>query len=67
MYDGDQNDYIEIVIPDDGTAQRGGNEQGAFIRSAPHNIGDTSPLTADADIAFRSMVVKIKDNEPIYP
>ena len=65
--DGDQNDYIEIVIPDDGTAQRGGNEQGAFIRSAPHNIGDTSPLTADADIAFRSMVVKIKDNEPIYP
>ena len=65
--DGDQNDYIEIVIPDDGTAARGGNEQGAFIRTAAHNLGEDSPLTADADIAFRSMVVKIKDTEPIYP
>ena len=65
--EGDQNDYIEIVIPADGTSTSGGNEQGAFIRAASHNIGDDSPITADADIAFRSMLVRIRDTEPIYP
>ena len=65
--DGDSNDYIEIIIPNDGTATSGGNEQGAFIRTAPHNIGEDSPITADADIAFRSMKVNIRDTEPIYP
>ena len=65
--DGDQNDYIKIDIPKDGTASTGGNEQGAFIRSAPHNVGDTNPLTVDADIAFRDMKITIRDKEPIYP
>ena len=65
--DGDQNDYIEIIIPDDGTSARGGNEQGAFVRAAPHNIGEDSPITADADIVFRNMVVRVQDTEPIYP
>jgi len=65
--DGDQNDYIEIVIPEDGTAAAGGNEQGAFIRAAPHNIGEDSPITADADIVFRNLVIKVQDTEPIYP
>ena len=62
-----EKDYILIDIPADGTAALGGNEQGAFIRSATHNIGEDSPVQADADIAFRSMRVKIRDYEPIYP
>ena len=65
--DGDSEDYILIDIPGDATAAEGGNDQGAFIRAAPHNLGEDSPLTADADIAFRSMRVKIRDFEPIYP
>ena len=65
--DGSSNDYIEVLIPDDGTAARGGNEQGAFIRAAPHNIGEDSPITADADIVFRSLVIRVQDTEPIYP
>ena len=62
-----EKDYILIDIPADGTSALGGNEQGAFIRSATHNIGEDSPVQADADIAFRSMRVKIRDYEPIYP
>ena len=65
--DGSSNDYILIDIPGDGTAAAGGNEQGAFIRAAPHNIGDDSPILADADIVFRDMRIKIRDTEPIYP
>ena len=34
----DTNDKITITIPDDGTAAQGINKQGAFIRSAPHNL-----------------------------
>ena len=62
-----EKDYIKITIPNDGTAAGGGNEQGAFIRTAPHNISDANPLTADADIVFRSMKIDIRDYEPIYP
>ena len=62
-----EKDYIKITIPNDGTAANGGNEQGAFIRSAPHNLGDANPITADADISFRSMKIDIRDYEPIYP
>ena len=65
--EGSSADYIILDIPGDGTAAAGGNEQGAFIRTAAHNIGDSNPLTADADIAFRSMRIKIRDFEPIYP
>ena len=62
-----EKDYIKITIPNDGTAAAGGNEQGAFIRTAAHNISDANPVTADADIAFRSMKIEIRDYEPIYP
>ena len=62
-----ETDYIKITIPNDGTAAQGGHEQGAFIRTAPHNISDANPLTADADIVFRSMKIDIRDYEPIYP
>jgi|10_taG_2_1085330.scaffolds.fasta_scaffold00108_54 hypothetical protein len=65
--EGTSNDTMEIDIPDDATANIGGNEQGAFIRSATHNIGDDAPIQADLDIAFRSMTIKIEDYEPIYP
>ena len=65
--DGSSNDYIIIDIPGDGTAARGGNEQGAFIRTAPHNIGEDSPIMVDADIIFRDMKITIRDTEPIYP
>ena len=61
------DDYIKFIIPDDGTAAIGGNEQGAFIRTAPHNIGTDNPIQADADIQFRSLRIQIKDNEPMYP
>ena len=60
-------DYIRVIIPNDGTAAKGGNEQGAFIRTAPHNIGTDNPIQADADIAFRSMKIEIRDGEPMYP
>jgi hypothetical protein len=60
-------DFIRLVIPNDGTATEGSNEQGAFIRSAPHNIGTDNPIQADADIQFRSMKIEIKDGEPMYP
>ena len=62
-----ETDYIKITIPNDGTAAQGGNEQGAFIRTAPHNISDANPLTADVDIVFRNMKIDIRDYEPIYP
>jgi len=62
-----EKDYIKITIPNDGTAAAGGNEQGAFIRTATHNISDANPMSADADIAFRSMKIDIRDYEPIYP
>ena len=64
---GTEKDYIKVTIPSDGTAANGGNEQGAFIRSAPHNINDANPISADADIIFRSMKIDIRDYEPIYP
>jgi len=44
-----------------------GGEQGAFIRAAAHNIGDTNPIEADVDIIFRSMIINIQDSEPVYP
>ena len=65
--DDTSDDYIRVIIPNDGTAAKGGNEQGAFIRSAPHNIGTDNPIQADADIQFRSMKIEIRDGEPMYP
>ena len=62
-----EKDYIKITIPSDGTAAQGGNEQGAFIRTATHSIGDANPISADADIVFRNMKIDIRDYEPIYP
>ena len=61
------NDNIQISIPDDGNAEAGGGEQGAFIRSAPHSLTGDNPLQTDVDILFRNMKIKILDSEPFYP
>lgn len=67
------NDSIIIRIPDDYTgtagtgAAIGGNQQGAFIRSAPHNITDANPMEVEADILFRNLTIEVRDNIPIYP
>jgi len=61
------NDNITITIPDDGTAAVGGNTQGAFLRSAPHNFGTDNPFQVDADILFRSMKIVVEDSESYYP
>ena len=72
------NDSITIRIPgenfdsnandgSDGNATSQGGEQGAFIRSATHNVSDANPIEADVDILFRSMIINIKDSEPVYP
>ena len=49
------NDTITITIPDDGTAAAGGNQQGAFMRTAPHAITGDNPVQVDADILFRNI------------
>jgi len=61
------NDKITITIPDDETAEAGGGEQGAFIRSAPHTVSGDNPLQVEADILFRNMKIEIQDSEPFYP
>lgn len=61
------NDTITITIPDDGSAGTGGNNQGAFIRSAQHDIGGENPFQVDADILFRNMKIDVVDSEHYYP
>ena len=61
------NDTITMTIPSDGTAAEGGNESGAFITSATHNIGGSGALEVDASIIFRNMKIQIKDSVPLYP
>ena len=61
------NDTITITIPSDGTAAEGGNESGAFITSATHNVGGSGALEVDASIIFRNMKIQIKDSVPLYP
>jgi len=61
------NDSITITIPADGTAATGGNESGAFITSATHNVGGSGALEVDASMIFRNMKIQIKDSVPLYP
>jgi len=61
------NDTITFTIPDDGNAEAGGGQQGAFIRSAPHSVTGDNPLQTDVDILFRNMKIQIADSEPFYP
>ena len=61
------NDSITITIPDDGTAAVGGNNQGAFIRTADHSITGDNPVQVDADILFRNMKIEVNDSLYYYP
>jgi len=77
------NDSISIIIPGEslngnanassnsnltaGDASSEGGRQGAFIRAAAHNINDANPIEAEVDILFRSMIINIVDNQPVYP
>jgi len=76
------NDSIQIRIPGEnfsananmegtdtltGQVTSTGGEQGAFIRSATHNINDANPIEAELDIIFRSMIINIRDSELVYP
>tara|TARA_R110000824_G_scaffold401764_1_gene615215 strand:- start:25896 stop:27557 length:1662 start_codon:yes stop_codon:yes gene_type:complete len=61
------NDTITITIPDDGTSASGGDQQGAFIRSAPHNITAEGVFQVDVDILFRNLKIEIEDSEHYYP
>jgi hypothetical protein len=60
-------DKITITIPDDGTAAVGGNQQGAFIRTAPHNLTQDNPFQVEADILFRNLKIEVQDAEYYYP
>jgi len=60
-------DSIVITIPDDGTAATGGNEQGAFIRTAPHAVTGDNPLQVDADVLFRNLKILVTDSVYYYP
>jgi hypothetical protein len=61
------NDSIVFTIPSDGSSAKGGNEQGAFITSATHNIGGSGILAVDASMIFRNMKIQIKDSALLYP
>jgi len=69
-FDRGTNDYILITIPDDGVAGTGGNNQGAFIRTAPHAVTGDNPMQVDADILFRNLkidvVVPVHATDPTY-
>ena len=66
-FDRGTNDSIVITIPDDGAAGVGGNNQGAFINTAPHAISDANPMEVEAEVLFRNLKIEIKDNIAVYP
>jgi len=61
------NDSIVITIPDDGVAGTGGNNQGAFLNTAPLNISEANPMEVEAEVLFRNLKIVIKDDIAIYP
>ena len=66
-FDRGVNDYILITVPFDPdtannqTSNTGGNQNGAFIRTAPHSISGENPLQVEADILFRNLKIEIAD------
>ena len=60
-------DKITITIPSTQPSTTGGNSQGAFIRTAPHNITEDNPFQVEADILFRNLSITIQDTEHYYP
>jgi hypothetical protein len=66
-FDRGTNDSIVITIPDDGTAAAGGNQQGAFLKTAPHAVGSESPVEVSASILFRNLKIVSTDAVHLYP
>ena len=58
---------INIPANQDGASGIGGNNQGAFIRSANTSISTENPVSTEVDILFRNMSATIVDSEPVYP
>ena len=61
------DDTLTITVPSDGTSAAGGNEQGAFIRSANTSVSTENPASTEVDILFRDLSIVVKDSEPVYP
>ena len=66
-FDRGASDNIILTIPDDGAAGTGGNEQGAFINTAPHTISEANPMEVEAEILFRNLKIEVNDNIAVYP
>ena len=49
------------------TPTEGGNNQGVFIRSAPHAITGDNPIQTDVDMLIRNMKITIDDGIGTYP
>ena len=62
-------DTLTINIPAaaDGNSGTGGNNQGAFLRSANTSVSTDNPASTEVDILFRNMSITIVDSEPVYP
>ena len=58
---------INIPAAADGASGTGGNNQGAFIRSANTSVSTDNPVSTEVDILFRNMSAVITDSEPVYP
>ena len=63
------SDTLTINIPADadGSSGTGGNNQGAFLRSANTSVSTDNPASTEVDILFRNMSITIVDSEPVYP
>jgi len=66
-FDRGTSDNIILTIPDDGAAAIGGNQQGAFINTAPHTISEANPMEVEAEILFRNLKIEVNDNIAVYP
>ena len=59
------NDTITFTMPPS-TAAAGGDTQGCYIRTAPHNIVTEPVVSVTLDIDIRSMKIEIVDSDYLY-
>jgi len=50
-----------------GLQLNGGNNQGAFINTAPHNITEANPMEVEAEVLFRNLKIEVNDTIAVYP
>lgn len=60
------SDTITFTMPPS-SADSGGDAQGCFIRSAPHNIVTDPQVSVDLDIVVRSVQIEVVDSIATYP